>query len=216
MSELTASDVALMSNNNNGMNGMWSNPFVYLVWIWAFRMFGNGYGNDNAATQGALTRAELSDGLNFQSLESDVSAVRSAIADASSGISDKLCSGFNTTNSNILSGTSAIQSAVAQSGFAIQNGICDTNRNIDQIRYEMATNTCAITSAIHSEAEATRQALIDQQIQDLRDSRESVQRELQSAQLTLANAAQTQNILGSIGRYVPYAGCGSTCGCSGW
>ena len=212
MSELTASDVALMSNNNNnGLNGMWNNPFCYLVWIWAFKMFGNGYG-DNASTQGALTRAELTDGLNFQSLDSNVSSIRTAISDVSSvvqsvgsGISDKLCSGFGSVNSNIM-----------QSAFATQNAICDTNRNIDAMRYEMATNTCAITSAIHSEAEATRQALIDQQIQDLRDSRESVQRELQSAQLTLANASQTQNILGSIGRYVPYAGCGSTCGCSGW
>ena len=53
--------------------------------------------------------------------------------------------------------------------------------------------------------------MIEKTIQDLRDQKEAIQRDLQSAQLTLANANQTQNILGTLGRFVPYAGCG----CSG-
>ena len=208
MSEMTASDVALL--NGNGNNAAWmNNPFMYLVFLFLMRYWNNG---SDSATQGALTRAELADGLNFQSVNTDLGNIRNSISDVSSvvqsvtsNLSDKMCSGFNSLNTNIM-----------QSNFTTQNGICDINRNIDSVRYELAQNLGMITNTIHSEAEATRQALIDQQIQDLRDSRESVQRELQSAQLTLANAAQTQNILGSIGRYVPYAGCGSTCGCSGW
>ena len=32
---------------NNGMNNMWNNPFAYLIWIYAFRMFGwNNNGQD--------------------------------------------------------------------------------------------------------------------------------------------------------------------------
>ena len=199
-----------------GMGGMWNNPFVYLVWIWAFRMFGNGWGADSAATQGALTRADLTDGLNFQTLNGEVQGVADSVNALGSSLQTQLCSGFSGVNANVNGVGNAITAAITQASYNNQLGTCEINRNIDSVRYELAQNLGILTNTIHSEAEATRQALIDQQIQDLRDSRESVQRELQSAQLTLANAAQTQNILGSIGRYVPYAGCGSTCGCSSW
>ena len=199
-----------------GMGGMWNNPFVYLVWIWAFRMFGNGWGADSAATQGALTRADLTDGLNFQTLNGEVQGVADSVNALGSSLQTQLCSGFSGVNANVNGVGNAITAAITTASYNNQLGTCEINRNIDSVRYELAQNFGILTNTIHSEAEATRQALIDQQIQDLRDSRESVQRELQSAQLTLANAAQTQNILGSIGRYVPYAGCGSTCGCSSW
>lgn len=205
MSDMTASDFALM--NGNGMN---NNPFIWLVFLMLMRYWNRG--EDGAAAQGALTRAELTDGLNFQTLDRSVTDVRDSISAVGSlvqagnaGISDKLCCGFNSVNSSI-----------AQASFAQQNSACEINRNIDAIRYELAQNTCAITSAIHAEGEETRKAMIEQEIQNLRDSRESVQRELQSAQLTLANANQTNNILNAVGRYVPYAGCGAAACCSGW
>ena len=61
---LSPADMMAMTNGNEA-NAIWSNPFMYLIWIWAFRMFNN---PDNAATQGALTRAELSDGLGRQDI----------------------------------------------------------------------------------------------------------------------------------------------------
>ena len=68
---MSPADMAAVFGNRRddgyGMDAMWSNPFVYLIWIYAFRMFG-GWGNGDAAAQGALTRAELYDGLNFQTI----------------------------------------------------------------------------------------------------------------------------------------------------
>lgn len=204
MSEMTASDYAVM----NGNNGWQNNPFLYLVFLLFMRNWG-GYGFDaNAATQGALTRAELTDGLNNQTLQRDLTDVRDAVGNVGlmvqnvgANISDKLCCGFNSVNMGI-----------AENRFASQQCCCETNRNIDALRFENAQNTCAITTAIREDGEKTRALMTANTIQDLRDSREAVQRELQSAQLTLANAAQTQNILGSMGRFVPYSGCG--CGFS--
>ncbi|MCQ2242036.1 hypothetical protein [Treponema sp.] len=217
MSEMTASDYAVM----NGNNGWQNNPFLYLVFLLFMRNWG-GYGYEGfsaAATQGALTRAELTDGLNNQTLQRDITDVRDAVGNTGmlvqstgANISDKLCCGFNTLNTNILQTGSNIGAAIAQSSFESQKCCCETNRNIDAMRYENAQNTCAITTAIREDGEKTRALMTANTIQDLRDSREAVQRELQSAQLTLANAAQTQNILGQMGRYVPYSGCG--CGFS--
>jgi hypothetical protein len=214
MSEMTAGDYALMSGN-----GGWNNsPFIWLVFLMMMRWWGNGYGFDgNTAMQGALTRAELTDGLNNQTLQRDVTDVRDAIGNVAlmvqnqgANISDKLCCVNSGLNQNRYDITQAINAA----SFANERAFSATNGNLDAIRFENAQNTCAITTAIREDGEKTRALMTASTIQDLRDSREAVQRELQSAQLTLANGVQTQNILNSIGRYVPYAGCGSTCGCS--
>lgn len=275
---MSPSDVmAIMNNANGGPNGMWNNPFMYLIWLAIFgngglNGFGNGYNNiNNSALQGSLTRAELVDGLNNQNVENDlrnisdeVKFVDSTVQKVGNGISQQMCSSFGNSNlsnangfsdirASILANTNrvndsingvgmsilansnnlnnSIRDSTSQLGAAITcntNGIvnainqtaaaqqlanCNISHAIQDNKYEMAQNTTAITNAVHCEGELTRKTLIDQQIQNLRDSKEAVQRDLQSAQLALANAAQTQNILGSLGRYVAYSGCGSNCNC---
>lgn len=204
MSEMTAAELIALKDNNE----MWNNPFIYLIWM---SMFRNGWGGNEA--QGAMTRAELYDGLNFQTLDG-----------AMRDMQTNLCSGFSGIQMAITQQGYANQSAIAQASFESQKCCCETNRNIDAVRYENAQNTCAITTAIHAEGEATRALITANEIQNLRDSREAVQRELQSAQLQLGNISQTQTILNSLGHFVPYAnagvGCGGGCGCfgaaSGW
>ena len=207
MSEMTASDVCLM--NGGGWNNWMNNPFMYLIFLRLLAPDGYGY---NAAAQGALTRAELTDGLNNQTMQRDISNVRETIGnvglmvqDAGSSISDKLCNGFGSVNMGI-----------AENRFASQQCCCETNRNIDAVRYENAKNTCAITTAIHEDGEKTRALMIQQQIQDLRDRNAALNNELQSAQLTLAQGEQSRYLLNNLGRYMPYAGCGCACNGSNW
>lgn len=204
MSEMTASDVCLM--NGGGWNNWANNPFMYLIFLRLLAPDGYGY---NAAAQGALTRAELTDGLNNQTMQRDISNVRETIGnvglmvqDAGAKISDKLCCGFNSVNMGI-----------AENRFASQQCCCETNRNIDAVRYENAKNTCAITTAIHEDGEKTRALMIQQQIQDLRDRNAALNNELQSAQLALAQGEQSRYLLNNLGRYMPYAG--GSCACSG-
>lgn len=40
---MTPADIMAMTKDDDGMANIWNNPFVYLIWIWAFRMFGNGF-----------------------------------------------------------------------------------------------------------------------------------------------------------------------------
>lgn len=207
MSEMTASDVCLM--NGGGWNNWMNNPFMYLIFLRLLAPDGYGY---NAGMQGSLTRAELTDGLNNQTMQRDISNVRETIGnvglmvqDAGAKISDKLCCGFGTVNMGI-----------AENRFASQQCCCETNRNIDAVRYENAKNTCAITTAIHDDGEKTRALMIQQQIQDLRDRNAALNNELQSAQLALAQGEQSRYILGSLGRYMPYAGCGCACNGGNW
>lgn len=219
-----ADALALQNRNNDGMFGGANG-----TWIWVFFLFfllawgggGFGFGN-NAAAQGALTRAELYDGLNYNQLENAVRGIQSGLCDGfyaqnttmlqgMNGIQNQLCQGFNGVNSNI-----------AESRFAAQQCCCETNRNIDAVRYENARNTCDIVNAIKADGDATRALMAQNTIQELRDN-------LQAAQLQLGNISQTQTIINAvrpfpIPSYItcsPYAaangygvcGCGNGCGC---
>ena len=78
----------------------------------------------------------------------------------------------------------------------------------------MAQNCCDLKTVMHGEGEATRALITQNTIQDLRDKLADKDNELQSAQFTLANANQIQNILNTLGRYVPYQGMEAVYGCS--
>lgn len=227
MSEMTTSDFALMSAananggfGNNGFSGMWNNPFMYLIWLSMF----NGGVNGNAQ---AVGRAELADGLNNQTVLNDLRNIETGIQNGTASINQSLCSGFSGVNANINNSTNTVTSAINNSTFANtqaihdlqyadQMGFCNVNNNIGSLKYEMADNTCKITTAIHGEGEATRALITANQMQDLRDKIAEKDNLLQSAQLTLSNAQQTQNILNAMGRFVPYQGQALCPVTSGW
>lgn len=219
-----ADALALQNRDNDGMFGGAGG-----TWVWVFFLFfllawgggGFGFGN-NAAAQGALTRAELYDGLNYNQLDNAVRGIQNGLCDGfyaqnttmlqgMNGIQNQLCQGFNGVNNNI-----------AENRFAAQQCCCETNRNIDAVRYENARNTCDIVNAIKADGDATRALMTQNTIQELRDN-------LQAAQLQLGNLSQTQTIINAvrpfpIPSYVtcsPYTavngygacGCGNGCGC---
>lgn len=219
--------MALMNSNNNGSNNMWNNPFMYLIWL---SIFGNGGyfgGNGNAATvtAGAVDRASLAEGLNNQTVLNELRAIENSVKDnayvvqnTGNDLSRQMCSSFGNTNLSMSNGFNNTNAAIMGSSNGIINAIntaasnqqvanCNLAHAIQDNKYEMAQNTCAITNAVHNEGEMTRKVLVEQQMQDLRDAKDAVQRDLQSAQLTLANATQTQNILDKLGRYVTGNNC---------
>lgn len=189
-SNLSAADILAMTKN--GDNDAWNNPFIYLVWL---ALLGNGGilggGGRDAALQGTVTRSELFEGFNNQEVNSQLH-----------GITNGICDGFYTTNSSLKDGFYGIQSALAENRFASQNCCCETNRNIDALRYESTQNTCSIINAIHAEGEATR-ALINANImQELRDKLEAKNQELQTANFQLSQQAQTASLLAGIRPYL--------------
>lgn len=105
---MTPADIMAMTKDDDGMANIWNNPFVYLIWIWAFRMFGNGFGND-AATQSALTRADIFEGFNNQ-----------GVNDKLNDITTGLCNSFATVNSNLCQGFNSVNSGLAENRFAQQ------------------------------------------------------------------------------------------------
>lgn len=182
---LTASDVLALTRNNNE-NEMWNNPFIYLVWL---AVLGGGglFGNRNGELQGAITRSDLFEGFNNQDVNGQLR-----------GITNGLCDGFYALNSGIKDGFYGTQAAIAENRFAAQNCCCETNRNIDAVRYEGAQNTCAITNAIHAEGEATRALINSNVMQELRDKLEARDRDVLVRDFQLSQLAQTSSLIGEL------------------
>nr|DAU46938.1 MAG TPA: hypothetical protein [Caudoviricetes sp.] len=180
---MTPADIMAMTKDDDGMANIWNNPFVYLIWIWAFRMFGNGFGND-AATQSALTRADLFEGFNNQ-----------GVNDKLNDITTGLCNSFATVNSNLCQGFNSVNSGLAENRFAQQQCCCETKQAIANLAAENYRNTCDITTAIHSEGEATRALITENAIQALRDKLADKDRDILYANLQLSQKEQNETLI---------------------
>lgn len=153
-------------------------------WMWVVMLFfllawgGGGFGGFGGGANGAVNT--LTNEFLYTNLNSTLDRGFNQLANQNFGIQKDLCQGFG-----------GVQAAIAQSAFAAQQCCCETNRNIDAVRYENAKNTCDITSAIHAEGEATRALMTANVMQELRD-------QLQAAQLQLGTLAQTSNIINAV------------------
>ena len=183
---LSAGDILALTKNNE--NGMWDNPFIYLVWL-AVLGGGNGlFGNrGDAAVQGAITRSDLFEGFNNQDVNGQLRGITNGLAD-----------GFYAINSGLKDGFYGTQGALAENRFAAERCCCETNRNIDAVRYEGAQNTCAITNAIHAEGEATRALINANTMQDLRDKLEARDRDIMVRDFQLSQLAQTSSLVSEL------------------
>lgn len=118
--------------------------------------------------------------MNFQSLENAVRGVQSG-----------LCDGFYAMNTGMLNGFYGVNNAIQQAQFAAQQCCCETNRNIDAVRYENSKNTCDIVNAIKADGDATRALMTQNAMQSLRD-------QLQTANFQLSQQAQNATLINAI------------------
>ena len=172
---LSAGDILALTKNNE--NGMWDNPFIYLVWL-AVLGGGNGlFGNrGDAAVQGAITRSDLFEGFNNQDVNGQLRGITNGLAD-----------GFYATRQGI-----------TDIGYGMKDCCCGINRNIDAVRYEGAQNTCAITNAIHAEGEATRAQMTQNTIQALRDKLNDKDRDIQTRDFQLSQLSQNAYLVNTL------------------
>ena len=192
---------AVMGTNNRGndaFGGYGADMIIWLIVIAAIFNGGFGFGGwggnggfNSPAGQGALTRTDIDAALSTQGIENGIT-----------GIGTQLCNGFNSVNSNI-----------SNLGYNLQNCCCDLKQGLGEVNYNLAAQTNILQNTVNNNGNAIQQALnsgfrdvIDaqnagtQRIVDLftQDKIQSLQTELQSAQLQLSNAAQTNNIVNAL------------------
>lgn len=191
---LSAADVMALTRGDDDRNDMWNNPFVYLVWIWAFSAFGGGFGGfggNNSATQGALTRAELYDGFTMNNVERQIQGVQNGLCDGFYAQNSNMLQGFNGVDRALCNGFNDVNANITQARFDSQQCCCETNRNIDAIRYENARNTCDIMQNADKNTQRIIDTMTANETQSLRD-------QLQTANFQLSQQAQSANLINTL------------------
>lgn len=161
--------------------------------MWALRSFG-GWGN-NAAEQGALTRAELYEGFNAQSVRSKLDDMGTGLCQSFATVNNNLCQGFGGVNSNMAAGFTSVNAGIAENRFAQQQCCCELRQEISNLSAENYKNTCEITNAIHAEGEATRALINENTLQALRDKLADKDRDILYANLQLSQKEQNETLI---------------------
>lgn len=209
---------------NFGFGGMGGMGGMGMFWPFMMGGFGGFGGNgcgcggtnaiDASIQRGFDTQAIIGklDGIN-NGLCDGFYAVNTSILNAQSGIQNSLCQGFNGVNTNIMQGNFGLQQAINNASVANMQGqnalqsqlascCCETQRAIDGVNYNMATNTCTITNQmnnntrdiIESQNAGTR-AILDYLCQD---KISTLQSENQSLRLAASQANQNNVLMAAM------------------
>ena len=186
MTEMSAADIKAVTEGNHygyGYGDMYGGQWVWFILL--FALYGGGYGFNGRGN--GVTQLELQQGFDNQSVMRKLD-----------GITNGLCDGFYAVNTSILNGVNSLGQEIANNRFAAQQCCCETNRNIDAVRYEAAKNTCEIVRAIEKDGDATR-ALINANVtQALRDKLVEKDQMLQTANFQLSQQAQSANLINTL------------------
>lgn len=186
MEGYSLADIKAVTDCNN--SGGTQDNFLWWVLILFFLAGGNGFGG---LGNSALTRAEMTDGFNNQSVLNKLNGIENGLCDGFYAQNTTTLQGFNGVDRALCTGFHGVNDNLSQLGYQMQSCCCETNRNIDSLRYENAKNTCDIIQAGNMNTQRIIDTMTNNTIQELRD-------QLQAAQLQLGNNAQTNTIINAV------------------
>lgn len=154
------------------------------VWIILFVLLlgGNGGGGlfGGNRDSAAIAQGQISNEFLFSNLNHSIDTVGTAVNTGFTATANGLCN-LGYENMSNFKDLQAQLSACC----------CETNRNIDAVRYEAAKNTCEIITAGDKNTDRIIAHLTATEMQNLRDS-------LQTANLQLSQQAQSANLINEL------------------
>lgn len=143
------------AGNSNGMwgDGAWWIILLFLAFGWGgFGGFGAGYGGgiNSPSGQGYATRADINEGFALNNIQSGITAIQQGICDSTYALNNTINSGFHSTDMALCNGFNGVQTQISNLGYQLQDCCCQTQRAIDGVNYNMATNTCAIQNTMNN------------------------------------------------------------------
>ena len=138
------------SGGGNGGFGGFSEG-LWAVVILAMLFNGGGFGGfGGGGFNGALTRAELYDGFATQNIDSAVRGVQQGICDSTYALTNAINGGFHGVDSAICNLGYQTQAGFNTLGHQISDCCCTTQRAIDGVNFNMATQFCNLGNTIQS------------------------------------------------------------------
>lgn len=176
-----------MNGGGFGWGGDWI-ALIFLAAIFGGGGWGGGFGGGGANVFGEVQRGFDTTGINNKL----------------NGLENGLCDGFYAQNTNLLNGFSGISREIA-------GCCCETNRNIDQLRFDTERQHCETRRAIDANTDRILGYLTNQEMDRLRA-------ENQALRFNAAQSTQSAYILSELRPIAKpaYISCSPFAGAYGW
>ena len=164
------------SNGAYGNNGIFGNDWAWIVILLLFGYGGRGFGGFGGFGGGfgggcgapCATQADVRAAVDQQTLISKLDQQTYGLADSTYAINNTITNGFHGADNAICNLGYNVQSGFNALGHQLSDCCCATQRAIDSVKYENATNTCAIQNTIQNttrdileNANANSRAILD-------------------------------------------------------
>ena len=176
---LTASDVALMQRDSS-----WTGDGSFM-WIFALLILlfgGNGFGFGNSGYANALTQSDLQRAIDLNSIQNGQRDIEARVQEVGS----ELTSTIKDSSYNNLSEIRDVQQAMNNGFASMQQCCCQTQRAIDSVNYNLATESANIQANNTSNTQKILDAISANRIADMQNQ---------------INQLQLQNAMSGVVRY---------------
>lgn len=200
---------------NNGGFGGFGNEWIGLIVILAilgwggngFGGFGGGFGGNRGCYEPCATQSDVRAAVDQQTLISKLDQQTYGLADSTYALNNAITNGFHGVDNAICNLGYNVQSGFNALGHQLSDCCCQTQRAIDGINYNMATNTCDIKHAINDSTRSILDFLTTDKIATLQAENQSLKFKAsqaeQNAFITANQTAQTAELIRRLGADCP-------------
>jgi len=213
---------AYQGGRSNDGNGMWGDGAWWIIILFLFIFAGgwnNGFAGGFGGGQGGYdTRADIQRSFDNSAVVTKLDGITQGICDSTYALNNAITNGFNTTNMGMMQGFNGVDRGLCALQAQIASCCCDTQRAIDGVNYNMATQACDTRNVIQTStrdiidnANQNSRAILDFLTQDkiatLTAENQSLKfqasQTAQNAFFTANQDAQTAELIRRLGRDCP-------------
>lgn len=194
--------------NNNGGFGFgsdWIGLIVILAILgWGGNGFGGGFGGFGGGRNGYVepcaTQADVRAAVDQQTLISKLDQQTYGLADSTYALNNAITTGFNGVQQTLCQGFNGVDRAIADC-------CCTTQRAIDGVNYNMATQACDIKHAINDSTRSILDFMVNDKLATLQAENQNLKLKAsqaeQNAFITANQQAQTAELIRRLGADCP-------------
>ena len=169
--------------------------------------FGGGWGMGGAGLQGMATRADINEGFALNNITGGITAIQQGICDSTYALNNAITGGFH-----------GVERGFCDLSHQLSDCCCQTQRAIDGVNYNLATQTNALQTAMcnntrdlidnqNANARQIMDFLVQDKISALQAENQSLKfqasQAAQNAFITANQEAQTAELIRRLGRDCP-------------
>lgn len=201
------------NNSGSGFGGYGNGDWAWIIIL--FLIFGNGrgFGNGFGGFGGSGVGENYILATDFANLERKLDGINNGICDSTFALNNTITNGFFGVQNSLTQGFAGLNTGLLQGNYALSSQLADccclTQRAIDGVNYNMATNTCAITTAIgtgirdivdnqNANYRALHDEIVANRIEDKNAQIQAQQNEINALRLRASQEAQNSYLINEL------------------